>query len=267
MYEVWISWVYTINNVELALFFILPMTLLGAIALTLFNKFYEKRFHLGFETNEAINFFGQSVGVAYGILIGLTAVACWDNHEETQRIISEETGSIGQLHRLSYGLSTPTDSLRQLSLKYLNLIVTDEMPKLSTGTTSDAALEALKDIREELFSVGLKNRRDDAIFSNMLTAYDEMVGFRQERVSRALEYSVPSVFWAVIFLGGLVILLMICFVHMPSLAARYILMTSYCTVMGLMYFLILAIDHPFKGEIHVNSQPYLQLNMELKQGL
>lgn len=267
MYEIWISWVYTLNNVELALCFILSMMGTGFIALAIFHRFFERRFHLGLETNEAISFFGQSVGVAYGILIGLTAVACWDNYEETQRIISQETGSIGQLHRLSYGLSSDTDSIRELSLKYLDLIVSDEMPLLSSGLTCNAALEALKDLREELFHIQLKTKRDDTVFSTMLSAYDEMVGLRQERVSRALDYAVPSVFWVVIFLGGVVILGMICFVHMPSLAARYILMSSYCTVMGLMYFLIVAIDHPFKGEIRVNSEPYRQLHIELKNGM
>ena len=77
----------------------------------------------------------------------------------------------------------------------------------------------------------------------------------------------PGVFWLVVLVGGYITLTMMFFVHMPSLMARYILMSLFSLMMGMMYFLIAVIDNPFKGEVHVSSDPYRQLRSVLEQGL
>jgi hypothetical protein len=163
MYDLWTHWIYGFTNIELAFGFIGSMIVIGCSSLYVFNRFFERRFGLGLETNEAIGFFGECAGVAYGILIGLTAVACWDNFEETQRIIGKETASIGQFHRLTYGIDGDLEELRQLNLRYLQLIVTDEIPLIVDGLTCDAALGTLKDIREKLYALTPRNLRNHGL--------------------------------------------------------------------------------------------------------
>jgi Protein of unknown function (DUF4239) len=268
LYDNWIAWVYTLSNFGVAISFILSMLFLGVFGLIIFKFYFGEKFQLGFETNEAIVFFAQSIGVAYGILIGLTAVACWDNFEEAQRIIAKESGSIAQFHRLTYGIESPQmETVRQANLEYLKLIESDEMPALREGITCDQALGAQRALRMALYAFMPKNPRDQTFYADLLSDYNQMVGLRQERVARALDYAVPSVFWIVILVGGLVTMFMIFFIHMPSKLVHYVLMSSYCLVMGLMYFLIAVIDHPFKGEIHVSSEPYRQVQRELAAGL
>lgn len=268
MHDLLIDYLYQYSNVQIALIFILCLLIPGCFGLWLFNRHLEPNYDLSLDTNGAITFFSQCGSAAYGILIGLTAVACWDNFEEAQRIISQETSYIGQFHRLSYGIqSGESERLRQLDLVYLGLLVTDEMPGLAERVTCNATLGALRDLRTELFRIIPSNSKEQLIYADLLQSYDWMTGLRQQRVALALGNAVPGVFWVVIISGGVITLGMMFFVHMPSLLVRYILMTSYCVIMGLMYFLIAVIDHPFKGEIRVSTDAYTQLFQELANGL
>jgi hypothetical protein len=231
LFDRWINWIYGLTNVEVALSFILPLLLFGCGGLALFKRYFEHRLSLGLESNEALNFFAQCVGVAYGILIGLTAVACWDNFEEVEKIISEEVSAVGDFHRLTYAAhGASAEKMRVLSLQYLEAVIQEDWPSANRGETIQGSLKP----------------------------------FHQERINRSVEDAVPSVFWGVLLSGGLITTFMIFFVHMPSMVVRYILMVSYCLIMGSLYFLIAVIDHPFRGGVHVSAEPYQHLLVEIK---
>ena len=268
LYKAWIDWIYQLSNFELALSFILPLLVFGTVGLTIFHFAFERHFQLSLNSNDAIAFFGQCIGIAYGILVGLTAIACWDNFEEVQAIISRETSAIGGFHRLSYGLPQALGtSIRTINQRYLAEIASSDWPNHAAGRTCDTSLLSLNELREKLMDFKPESENDRIVYSKLLDLLTQMTGLRQERINQALDLAVPGVFWLVVLIGGYITLTMMFFVHMPSLTARYILMSMFSLMMGMMYFLIAVIDNPFKGEVHVSAEPYLQLRDVLNNGL
>jgi hypothetical protein len=265
LFDRWINWIYGLTNVEVALSFILPLLLFGCGGLALFKRYFEHRLSLGLESNEALNFFAQCVGVAYGILIGLTAVACWDNFEEVEKIISEEVSAVGDFHRLTYAAhGASAERMRVLSLQYLEAVIQEDWPSANRGETIQGSLKPFHQIREILYAMNPVGGKEERIFAELVESFRSLTLVRQERINRSVEDAVPGVFWGVLLAGGLITTFMIFFVHMPSMVVRYILMVSYCLIMGSLYFLIAVIDHPFRGGVHVSAEPYQHLLVEIK---
>ena len=266
LFSVWINWIYSLSNVEVALSFILPLLIIGCGGLTLFKRYFEHRLSLGLETNEALNFFAQCVGVAYGILVGLTAVACWDNFEEVEHIISAEVSAINDFHHLTYAIqSTSGEKIRALNAQYLEDVIEKDWPGAERGESVHGSSGIFQAVREELYRMNPIGAKDERIFAELVESFRSLTLIRQDRINHSLEDAVPGVFWYVLLIGGLITTFMIFFVHMPSMLVRYILMASYCLIIGSMYFLIAVIDHPFRGEVHVNAEPYRNLLAEIKE--
>ena len=266
IFNVWINWIYSLTNVEVAISFIVPLLIFGCGGLTLFKRYFEHRLSLGLESNEALNFFAQCVGVAYGILVGLTAVACWDNFEEVERIISAEVSAINDFHHLTYAAKgASSEQIRDLDIQYLEAVLEKDWPSAERGEFVNGSTNSFRDIRETLYRMTPSGAKEERIFAELVESFRSLTLIRQDRINHSLEDAVPGVFWYVLLIGGLITTFMIFFVHMPSMVVRYILMASYCLIIGSMYFLIAVIDHPFRGEVHVSAEPYRHLLQEIRQ--
>lgn len=268
LYKSWVDWIYSLSNIELALSFILPLLAFGGVGLLIFDRWLRRWFFLSAKTNDVLAFIGQIVGVSYGILVGLTAIACWDNFEEVQGIISKETTEISVFHRLSQSLDEGTgNKIRNLDIKYLDQVANSDWPSHAVGSSCDSSLLTLNEIFKNLATYEPLTKSDGIVFSKMLDTFNRIAEMRQERINQALDLAVPEVFWVVVLIGGYLTQVMILFVDIPSLITKHLMMAIFSVMMGMMYFLIAAIDNPFKGEVHVSSEPYIQLKRALSNDL
>jgi Protein of unknown function (DUF4239) len=259
---------HSLRIYQIAVGFCLALFVIGSFAFALYQKYLENKLVFGEETNEAMNFYGQTFGIAYGILIGLTAIACWDNFNAVEDIISQETAAIGTFHRLSWGIKNhSTEGLRETNLRYLDSIVEDDWPASAHGQRCDGGLLFLEEVRTNLYKIVPSNSAEQMIYGKMLDSFSDMIKFRQLRVNSAMDLGVPDYFWVVILAGGALTIVLMLFVQLESLMIRYFMLGVYSIMLGLMYFLIAVIDDPFRGEAHVSPSPYIHLKAELKEGL
>ena len=164
--------IHSMRIYQIAIGFCLALFFVGSLAFAFYQKYFEKKIVFGAETNEALNFYGQTFGIAYGILIGLTAIACWDNFNAVEEIISQETASIGTFHRLSWGIqSHATGILRETNLRYIDTIIEDDWPASAHGQRCDAGLLFLEDVRSNLYKIIPSNSAEQMIYGKMLALF------------------------------------------------------------------------------------------------
>lgn len=263
-YDSLVTWLYSIPNWMVATIFIGGLAGIGLLANHLVPRWISSQRLEDIENNSAISLYAQTISVAYGILIGLVAVACWDNFIAVKNLISEETASIGIFYRLSYGISDPSAvALRAAVIEYLEAIVMQDWEALAVGDACDAGFGYVNDLREKLMNLRLSSSKEEAIYQKLLDTYEDLTKSRQTRLNSAIDLGVPAVFWFVILLGGLCTTVMNSFIKFPSETTRAMMLIIYSSVLGLMYFLIAVIDNPFRGEVHVSSAPYVVLKTEL----
>jgi ABC-type Mn2+/Zn2+ transport system permease subunit len=70
---------------------------------------------------------------------------------------------------------------------------------------------------------------------------------------------VPAVFWAVILIGAFFNIVLSYLYHTSSLKMHVLLTSIFSIFLGLMIFLVAAVDNPFRGEVSVQPDEYLYL--------
>jgi Protein of unknown function (DUF4239) len=255
---------YELPNWQLAGCFIGFFLFFGLSGLLIFRRFIYSNMRLSSETNEGVNFFAQTVGVLYGLLMGLVAVSCWDSFDKLDDLISDEVSSIGSFYRMSYGLESEyRPEIQKKTLEYLEEILTVDWPRYAEGVKDFDTSEHFLELRAMLFTINPSSPNQQIIYQIVLKELEHMVHSRRLRINAFLDAGVPQVFWSVLFAGALLSIVMTYFVHFPSHLAHASLISIYTIALGFMFFLIAALDNPYRGEVHVSTEPYEALQKSL----
>ena len=256
---------YGLPNWKLGTCFIGFFVITGLTGLVIFRKLVYLKMRLSSETNEGVNFFAQTVGVLYGLLMGMVAVSCWSSFEDLDNLISEEVSLIGSFYRITSGLESPyRPAIQEKTLAYLHDIFTLEWPRYAEGRKENEIPREFNELRKLLFKVNPSSDNQKMIYQIALNDLERIIHSRRLRINAFLDAGVPPVFWNVLFAGAFLTIFMSYFVHFPSALAHASLVTIYCTALGFMFFLIAAIDNPYRGDIYVSIEPYQTLYESLK---
>ena len=82
-------WIYDIPVWLLGTCTIMLFITVSLLGLVVSRKWIYSKMHLSNESNEVINGYFAGVGVLYGLLLGLVAVAAWGNYENVDDIASK----------------------------------------------------------------------------------------------------------------------------------------------------------------------------------
>lgn len=256
--------IYDLSNLQMCLVFISFFVAFGNIGIFIFRRYLSVRLHLGNETNEAINYFAQMIGLLYGILTGLIIVTAWQNYDAVTAFVSEEVGSIRSFQR-SYVLLRPSSQarLKSITIDYVDSIVEKEWPSYTRGEPAMAIHPGLREIHKTLISISQETELEKEAIVAALTKLEVMIDARERRVQTYNDTGIPSVFWIILSAGALITLMLTFFVHFESEWTQYSLTTLYGISLGLVFFLMAAIDNPYRGEVHVTSDAYKTLKEHL----
>jgi ribose/xylose/arabinose/galactoside ABC-type transport system permease subunit len=72
----------------------------------------------------------------------------------------------------------------------------------------------------------------------------------------AASTNLPGVMWAVVLVGAIIGLCSTFFFKVEDVRLHSILVTLLAVFMGLVIFMILALDRPFEGDLGIGPQPY-----------
>jgi len=259
--------VYGIPTWALGIAIVLVFLVVGLGGLVLTKDWLHDRCGLHEGTNEAINGFFAGVGVLYGLLLSMVAIANWNNFDDVEEITSKESGSIAALYSDIGALHEPERTNLQICLKdYLHMIVNVEWPAHALGKASVDKVNSLASLQDGLTRYQPDSLNQQEMFTRSLDSFNRLIELRQQRIDAVGDERVPEVFWYVILLGGMLSIVMTYFFHLPSFLAHVLLTGLYATFLGLMVFLIAAVDNPFRGGISVKPTNYLYLIDALQDG-
>lgn len=260
--------VYDLTNVQMALLFISIFVSFGLAGCLLFRIRFQRVFRLSHESNEAINFVGQMIGVVYGILTGLIIVTAWEGFDTVVDSVADEAASIRSYQRaLNYLNPSEREPLTAINIAYVDDIVQKEWPAYTRGEAPVISHSGLRDMEKMLYAIvaNIENKRPEV--SQALAKLERVSDARERRIEAYVNTGIPSVFWIILISGAIMTLILTFFVHFDSYALQTSLTTIYAIALGLVFFLMAAIDNPYRGEVHVSSEPYEALKMNLSDGV
>lgn len=230
------------------------VTVGGMLAQAILHAFAPNAFREQHST--AVTAIFSIIGVTYAVLLAFVAMLVWEGFNHARAATFEEAGAVAELRRLATGL--PDDVAGQLRRQlddYVGTVVRVEWPAQTEGridTSAEMALDAAH--------VTIGRFRADAasaanVQSQVLSELGRLGDARQGRLLAA-HPTVPPVLWAVLFLGGMLLVLFSALLHARSYPLHLLMTGALCASGALVIVLIVSLDSPFRSDFRIEPSAF-----------
>ena len=214
--------------------------------------------------NEIAGFKFATVGVIFAVLLAFAVIVVWEKFSDAETAVIQEAGAAATLYELTSGPEPEAAATRVALGNYLELAIERDWPMMETGEESHAATQALGTLYATIMQHTDKGTKHPAIFAEMLTQLDTITRARRTRLHLATGV-VPGILWLTLYVGAILTVVFTFFFGTKNLPAQ-VLMTGILSLLVFMGLLVIvSIDHPFTGSVHVGSEPLQSVVEDFKQ--
>jgi hypothetical protein len=227
---------------------------LGGLAI--FSRYILPRLKLGPEDSVFTSAVMQAVMVFYGLAVALIAVSVWQTYTEAGATTSREATAIGVLYRQMGGYPEPLRSkLRQELREYVEYVIKEAWPQEHRGQVPSGGVEKVNDFEAKLVTFEPATEGQKLLHAETLRAYSQFIEARRLRLDAVLT-GLPGALWFVIVFGALVSLSSTFFFHVEDALLQRIQVVLLTIFVGMIIFIIFALDRPFRGDLGLQPEPY-----------
>ena len=204
--------------------------------------------------NEIAGFKFATVGVIYAVLLAFAVIVVWEKFSEAEKTVVQEAGAAATIYLLLPGQQPDAVATRAAMGDYLRLAIEKDWPMMAKGQGNPEVRRALDKLY--LLTVKMTEDRsaDRAIFVEIFKQLDVMTVARRARLHLSTGV-VPPIVRLVLYCGAFLTIAFTFFFGTRSLSAQ-VLMTGILSLTVFLGLLVMvSIDHPFTGPVHVGNEP------------
>lgn len=251
-----IYWIYDIPGWVFGILTVSLFVLLSCGGLWLTREPIRRNFRLSDDTNEAVNSYFSGVGVFYGLLLGLVAVATWENFEDVSGLVSGEAAALGALYRDVGAYPEPLRTDLQHGLRaYTKFVIDEAWPAQQKGLILVGGTLILDKFQNRMLAFEPKSQGQSVLHAEAFRAFNHLVEARRLRVD-AVGTGLPAVLWSVVLIGAALSIFVTYFLYIGDFRLHLILTATLAMFIGLMVFLTAVVDNPFRGDSAVSADAY-----------
>jgi hypothetical protein len=214
------------------------------------------------DDNDVTGIVVSLVGVMYAVLIAFVVVIVWGQFNDAQRSTEVEVTRISNLLRDAQPFPAEhRKAVRRSLVTYMRRVVDDEWDRLPDVPAPDLATAAYGRVWKSYYAFAPRT-------DNQRSWYDVSLGrlneFAESRRTRRLESqaSVPLVLWVLLVVGAVITMASTWAFEMRSIRLHAVGVALFAGMTGFILFLILALEHPFEGDIKIKPTAFTQLIQE-----
>ncbi|EEF61205.1 DUF4239 domain-containing protein [Pedosphaera parvula] len=198
----------------------------------------------------------QSVMVFYGLAVALIAVSVWQTYSDVSKIRSQEATALAALYRDMSGYPEPVRSQFQKELRdYVDYTIHKAWPLQQHGQVPVDGVEMLNHLQTILVTFEPATEGQKLLHGETLRAYNGMIQARRLRLD-AVGTALAPVMWVVIVVGAMIALSASFFFKVEDIRLHGIQVLLLASFIGLVIFMIFALDRPFRGDLGLGPAPY-----------
>jgi hypothetical protein len=250
------NWIYEVPTKFLAIGLIVVFEIVALAGLYFARRFVLPRLRYHDGVNDAVSGTIQSIGVFYGITVGLIAVNVWNNYSNVASIASQEAATISMLYRDAASYPVPVrDELQARLLEYTQAIVDKEWPAHRLGQIPMHGVNILTQFQKRLATFDPTTDSQRALLAESWRTFNQLIERRRMRMD-AVTNSLSGIMWSVIWIGAAINISVSYFFYCDDHRLHAIMVGLTAGFLAIAVFLILANDRPFMGETGVSSQSF-----------
>ncbi|MEO5913523.1 MAG: DUF4239 domain-containing protein [Luteolibacter sp.] len=198
----------------------------------------------------------QAVMVFYGLAVALMSVSVWETYGEVSKTISQEATSLASLYRDVSSYPDPIRPHLQEDLRiYVDQVIHQAWPQQRRGEIPEGGVKLIDDFQKTLASFEPITEGQKILHAEAMRAYNIMIQARRMRLD-SVETRLPGILWFVIVSGAFISLCSAFFFRIQDVRLHGIQVILLSTFIGLVIFMIFALDRPYRGDLGLSPEPY-----------
>jgi hypothetical protein len=242
------------------------LCLFAVVGLLVVRRWVLPHLHIQEHDSHFIGTMVHSVMIFYGLALALMAVDVSETYTAVEKIVSGEATALNALYRDVSSYPEPICLELQSELRaYTDQVIHGAWPLLRQGKIPTAGIEHMSRFQAMLDKFEPATEGQKILHAETLQAYNQLIQARRQRLDAA-STELPAVMWAVIIAGAFISLCTSFFFKVEDARLHGILVTLLALFIGVLIFMILALDQPFRGDLGLSPEPYKLLYEHLMKG-
>jgi hypothetical protein len=193
----------------------------------------------------------------YAFIAGLLVFAVFNTFQQASTICAQEASALEVVYRNASTFPQPYRGQAEQAVRaYTESVLDDEWASLADGEGSPETAAAL----DHLFAVWGPMRPDATWsdqYSKAFDRLDEVVVLRNDRIDHS-RAALPPIYWFVVFGGGILTVVYFALSYLPNRTMHALSVGLMAAMLAVVIFLLLEVNHPFRGNIAVTPDAYTQ---------
>ena len=260
-------WVYGISTPLLGLL-ILSIFIFGSLGgLLITRPLIKRHFVRRGHHNEITSYYFSAISLLYALILGQVTAITYQNFEGAKRAVSQESSAIISLFNELDSYPHPLkENVEDALVGYVKDIISKEWYEHREGIFSLVSSIKLEEMEDSILNYEPETENQKILHTQVIETLNEVIETRSQR-NQLVGTGLPATFWLVIVAGGVVTIFTSFLFYFENIRLHILLVVAFATIIGLVVFLSVAMDHPFRGDVSVNVDPYkgaLEFSAELK---
>ena len=230
----------------------------GGLGTFLFRKYIKVRVLRSH--NEVTGFLFLAIASFYSLLLSFVVFVVWGQLNATRGNVSEEGSSAMGLYR-DIKFYPDTIESKQLMTVYLDFVFTvvdEEFPNMERMMQSRKTTESFNQVFYKMEKLNPTNPFQIQLVAEMFNQLNKLATFRSLRTT-AMETEIPPLIWLPLILGAFITIMCAMLLDIEHTRMHVSLNALLGIFIGMFFFIIILLDHPFTGSLCIKPKSYLQI--------
>lgn len=208
--------------------------------------------------NDVAGFIFAAIAVLYGVLLAFMVLVVWQAFEDAQVTVENEANTLVNVYRLGQEVDPPFgEQIRDATEQYAELVLHQEWDDMTIGNSTAAVadtIETMWTIHREIDRLNIANDKHNQQLFDLL---QQLGDYRRIRLLES-RTEIPSLLWYLLVTGAFVTIGFTLFFRTPNQRAHLFMVGLFAGLTAFVLLLIIELDNPFAGEIHVEPTAFVQ---------
>jgi hypothetical protein len=248
------NWAYEIPNWQVAAVFSCGSVLLMWAGIIFIKPFFRLLFARQVDLNAVVGNTVSAFSVFYGLLIGLISVGVYQTYSNLGDNVAREASIVAALYR-DFSVYDPpaSEELQEALRAYVRTTIDVDWPAQQQGVVPPAGSKKVTTLYTKLAHYEPQRISQQILHAEVLREFNTFIEVRRTRLANVTT-GIPGVLWYVVLIGGALNILLFWMFDMRFIV-HILLGGLFAFFLGVMIFIIVALDVPFRGAVSVGPDP------------
>lgn len=212
--------------------------------------------------NDIAGFMFAVVGVVYAVLLAFLAIAVWQRFDAAETRVHDEANQLVVAYRRVDAFPARRSEIRKEMVRYVDLLISDEWPKMNSGQSSERANRAIEEIAYHARHLDVKTPTQQDVLTSIIDGLQATMMDRNDRLLLS-NRGLNAFLWTVLLLGAAAVIVFSYLFAFKSAGAQAAMIGLLAFSLALVLYLIAVVDYPYRGDVRIQPASFVEASQTM----